>query len=96
MAFMPAPQRSTPLGFALPLSPPSHSAQPIEQPTDIHRHVCAESHTSVPLRHAQGLLPCGCEWRGKGKQGGAWEGASGGGRERLRGGRRREEYGTGN
>ena len=47
-------QRSCPFGLAPPLLPPSHSAQPIEQPTDIQRHVCADSHTSEPFLHAHG------------------------------------------
>ena len=44
--------------------PPSHSAQPMLQPTDIHRHVCPASHTELPLRQAQGKSPCGCHTSG--------------------------------
>jgi hypothetical protein len=36
VAFMPLPQRSLTLGFAPPWSPPSHSLQPMVQPTENH------------------------------------------------------------
>ena len=34
VAFMPAPQRSILFGLPGPLAPPSHSLQPMEQPTE--------------------------------------------------------------
>jgi hypothetical protein len=54
VALMPLPQRSTLLGLVVPLSPPSHSLHPMEQPTDIHRQVWAEAHGLLPFRHAHG------------------------------------------
>ena len=57
VAFMPAPHRSIRLGLDGPLSPPSGNGQPIVVPTLNHRQVCAEAHTSVPFRHAQGAVP---------------------------------------
>ena len=54
VACLPLPQRSIMFGLAPPASPPSHSLQPIEQPTENHRQVCADSHASVPFVQAHG------------------------------------------
>ena len=61
VAFMPLPQRSSRLGLAPPLAPPSHSLQPIVQPTENHRQVCADSQGSVPFVQAHGASPYGCQ-----------------------------------
>ena len=52
---LPLLQRSLAFGLVppWPFWPPSHSAHPRLQPTDIQRHVWPMSHGEVPLTHAQ-------------------------------------------
>ena len=60
VAFAPLLQRSLELGLVPPCAPPSHSLQPMLQPTLIHRQVWADSHGCVPFLQTHGT------WNGSG------------------------------